>query len=303
MRYTIALCMASLAATSAAAEVPRVVTDIPAVHALVVQVMGDLGTPDLLLERGADEHSFQMRPSQAAALNDAGVVFWVGHELTPWLERALESVPDTVVRVGLLDAPETMVRDYDGEDEDHDGGAEEGHGHGSVDPHAWLSPANATAWVGVIAAELARLDPENAATYGANAAVAVTGIAQTDAAVRAILAPVADQPFIVFHDAFGYFADYYGLNIAGAIAEGDAAAPGAARVAALRDMVLKGKAVCVFPEAQHDPALLEQITDGSTARIGGVLDPVGASYEAGGQMYAALLSDMATTLAACLRAP
>lgn len=317
MRYTIALCMASLAATPGLAEVPRVVTDIPPVHSLVAQVMGDLGTPELLLERGADEHSFQLRPSQAAALNDAGVVFWVGHELTPWLERALEGVPETVVQVSLLDAAGTITREYAAEDTHaHEGEAHEDehadeavhaegehdHEHSGADPHAWLAPANATVWVGVIAAELSRIDPANADGYAANAATAVANIAAADAAAKATLAPVADRPFVVFHDAFGYFADSYGITIAGAISEGDAAAPGAARVAAMRDMVAAGGAVCLFPEVQHDPALLEQIIEGTAARTGGALDPVGSSYEPGPQMYGTLLTDMATTIATCLNA-
>jgi zinc transport system substrate-binding protein len=346
MRYTIAFCMASLAATPTLAEVPRVVTDIPPVHSLVAQVMGDLGSPELLLDRGADEHSFQLRPSQAAALNDAGLVFWIGPELTPWLERALEGVPQTVTSVALLDMTGTVTRNYadkpDGAGHDghgaeeqgheehghdehgheehgheehghesdkdtghegeagHDGDAHEGHDHSGIDAHAWLMPANATTWVGVIAEQLSLADPENAAAYAANAAAAVANIAAADAAAKAALAPVAERPFIVYHDAFGYFAASYGLTIAGSVAEGDAAAPGAARVAALRDTVAAGGAVCVFPEVQHDPALLEQITEGSPVRTGNELDPVGSSHEPGPDMYGALITGMANTIAACL---
>jgi zinc transport system substrate-binding protein len=324
MRYTISFALASLLAGAAMADVPRVVTDIPPVHSLVAQVMGDLGQPELLLDRGADEHSFQLRPSQAAALYDAGLVFWIGPELTPWLERALETVPAGVGRVALLDAAGTVTRTYaaektedghghadehghedepaEGQADDHadDHGDDHGHDHSGIDPHAWLSPANATVWVGVIAAELSRVDPENAGTYQANAAAAVASISQADTTARAALQPVAGRPVVMFHDAYGYFADYYGLTIAGTIAQGDAADPGAAHLAQLRDMIARGEAVCVFPEVQHDPALLEQITDGSTARIGGALDPVGASFDPGPQMYADWLTGMAATIAACL---
>ena len=72
MRYIITLLAT---ATPALAEVPRVVTDIPPVHALVAQVMGDLGQPELLLAKGADEHDFQLKPSQAGAVADADLVF------------------------------------------------------------------------------------------------------------------------------------------------------------------------------------------------------------------------------------
>ena len=300
MRYTISFAIASLVASSAFAEVPVVVTDIPPVHSLVAQVMGDLGTPELLLGRGADEHSFQLRPSQAASLNDAGLVFWIGPELTPWLERALESVPATVRQVPLLDAAGTVTQDYPEEPGTAEAEGGHDHGHDNIDPHAWLSPINAALWVDVIATELSRVDPENAATYTANAATAIETIATADAAARATLAPVSGKPIVVFHEAFGYFAASYKLTIAGAVAEGDASAPGAARLSALQDMVAAGGAVCLFPEVQHDPALMMQIVEGSPARIGAALDPVGASYDPGPGMYAALITGMATVIATCL---
>lgn len=319
MRYTITIGMASLVvmAGMARAEVPRVVTDIPPVHALVAQVMGDLGAPELLLDKGASEHSFQMRPSQAAGLKDADLVVWIGPELTPWLERALEGVPLEVTRLALLDAPGTITQGYGEGGHDahgeaahtegeagHDDHAEEAghddHAHEGVDPHAWLKPANAQVWLMVIAGELARLDPDNAATYTANAVAAVEGVVALDTQVTAILAPAADQPVIVFHEAFGYFAAQYDIHIAGAIAEGDAAAPGAARIAELREMVVAGGAVCVFPEVQHDPVMVEQMVEGTAARIGVPLDPVGSSLEPGPGLYAALLTGMAQGIADCV---
>jgi zinc transport system substrate-binding protein len=329
MRYTITIGMASLlmASTPALAGVPRVVTDIPPVHALVAQVMGDLGTPELLLERGASEHSFQLRPSQAAGLNEADLVVWIGPELTPWLDRALESVPLEVSRLGLLDAPGTITQGYgdgghgahegeagyeaegethadeaghDHEAEAHADEAGDDHAHEGTDPHAWLKPANAQIWLMAIAGELARLDPENAAIYAANAQAAVADVTALDATVAGILAPVADQPVIVFHEAFGYFAAQYDIHIAGAIAEGDAAAPGAARIAELRDMAVAGGAVCIFPEVQHDPEMVQQMVEGTSARIGAPLDPVGSSLEPGAALYGALLTGMAQTIADCV---
>lgn len=348
MRYIISSTLTSLALTTAMvaapamAEVPRVITDIPPVHSLVAQVMGDLGSPDLLLEQGASEHEFQLRPSQAAALADAGLVVWIGPELTPWLERALDGAGDGQVRLGLLAAEGTHVQDYaaDGAHEGHDHAAhadktgagaghddgdghghgeaghddhaaggdeahhsgEEGHAHTGTDPHAWLDPANARHWLGVIAQQLAALDPANADTYRANATAAQAAIDALDAEVAATLAPVRDRPAVVFHDAYGYFAGHYGVTLAGSIALGDASAPGAARMAGLRADAEGGTVACVFPEAQHDAGLAEQLADGTGARLGGALDPVGSTLPAGPALYGDLLRGLATTLAGCLSA-
>lgn len=340
MRYIITLAFAS---TPALAEVPSVVTDIPPVHALVAQVMGDLGQPELLLTRGADEHDFQLRPSQAAAVAGADLVVWIGPELTPWLDSALETRPEGAAALALLSAEGTERREYgetgddhgdeghdhaedehdhaeeghdhaaeeghDHAEEGHDHAAEEGHDHAEeghdhahdgADPHAWLDPGNAQVWLGLIAGQLGQLDPDNAATYEANAAAAADRIAAVDAEVAALLAPVQGKPVVTFHDAYGYFAAHYGLTMAGSIALGDAASPGAQRLSELRATMESGAVLCIFPEAQHDPALVTQMAEGTGARVGGVLDPVGSTLEPGPDAYAALLTGMARTFADCL---
>jgi zinc transport system substrate-binding protein len=322
MRYTISFLTASALAclvAPVAAEVPRVITDIPPVQALVAQAMGGLGQPQLLLDKGADAHSFQLRPSQAAALAEADLVVWIGPEMTPWLDRAVEGLASDVAQMRLLEAEGTHLRSFgEAGTPDHDDHADEAghdhaaepaaedghehdHAHEGVDPHAWLDPGNARLWLDLIAAELARLDPANAATYQANAAQAGAEIAALDARLEAALSPVRDKPFAVFHDAYGYFADHYGLTIAGTVALGDAAPPGAAHLAELQARL--GKAQCIFPETQHDPKMVETIAADTGLRIGGPLDPEGAGLEPGPQVYGAILSGLSDTLIACLDQP
>ena len=78
----------ALVATPIQAKGPRVATDIPPVHSLVSQVMGELGTPKLIIPPGTSPHGYAMRPSEARALQAADVVFWMGHDLTAWFARA-----------------------------------------------------------------------------------------------------------------------------------------------------------------------------------------------------------------------
>ncbi len=295
MRYIITL---ALAATPSFAEVPKVVTDIPPVHSLVAEVMGELGQPELLLAKGADEHDFQLRPSQMAVLGKADIVVWVGPELTPWLGDALAATGDSRTALTLLEH-RAVTRTY-GVEGEHDHAAEDhGDDHDGLDPHLWLDPDNAELWVGLIADQLSRHDAENAAVYAANAATAVERLRALDAEVGLILAPVRGKPIVTFHDAFGYYFAHYGLASAGSIALGDASSPGAARLVDLRAEIEAGGVLCVFPEVQHDPALVEQMAEGTGARIGGPLDPVGSSLEAGPGAYAALMRGLAQTIADC----
>lgn len=312
MRYIISLLLASTS-LPAFADAPKVVTDIPPVHALVAQVMGDLAAPVLLLEKGADEHDFALRPSQMRDIAGADLVVWIGPALTPWLDRALAANPAPAL--GLLDATGTQTLPFaaEGEHAEHDDHSEhddhatddnhadhDEHDHGAIDPHVWMDPANASLWLDLIAARLAELDAPNAATYRSNAAAAKTRIAAMDVEIAAQLAQVADKNFVTFHAAYGYFTAHYHLHGAGSLALGDASAPGAARLSALAADMASGHYTCAFPEIQHDPALLTQIMAGDTVKLGAPLDPVGSSLDFGPNAYDDLMRGIANTLSDCL---
>ena len=275
----------SLLAAPALAEVPKVETDIPPVAALVAQVMAGLGTPGMLLEKGGDEHDMQLRPSQMRDLSNAQLLIWVGPQLTPGLDQARASVQG-LQSLALLDDPRTLRQDYAG---------------GGLNPHAWLDPTNASLWVDLISKRLEGLDPDNAATYRANAAAAQARIAALDAGLAARLGALK-RPFVTYHDAYGYFAGHYHLPYLGGLAAGDAAPPGAARIAALHEAAVSGAIRCAFPEAQHDPALITNLAQGTELFAGPALDPVGSTLDPGPDAYDVLLTDLATALLTCASA-
>lgn len=286
----------ALVAAPAQADVPRVVTDIPALHSLVQQVMGTLGQPQVLLEQGANPHSYQLRPRDARALQDADLVVWVGPELTPWLDRVLHNSPDSA-RITLLEDQATGLRHLD-DQPDHD--TSHGHAHHGVDPHAWLDPDNGITWTRAIASELSRLDPGNADIYAANAEAAAERITTAKDDITVQLAAVQNRPFLVFHDAYGYFSDHFGLTVAAALAESDAQMPGAGELRELRELSTSGQIVCAFPDAQHDAQLIQTVTEDSLVRIGDPLDASGSTLPLGPDLYETLLRDMADTIADCL---
>ncbi|TRW97894.1 zinc ABC transporter substrate-binding protein [Paracoccus sp. M683] len=304
--------MTALTALTARAEPPLIVTDIPATGSLVQQVLGDLGDVQVLLPAGGNAHHYQLRPSQAASLQDAGLLIWVGPELTPWLARAAESLTQGV-SLPLLALPQTQhpggtAEDHDhaAHDHDHEHDTDDhDQDHGGIDPHAWLDPQNGKLWLAAIAEALAKADPEHAATYTENARLGAQQIDQTSAALTAELASVAGQRFAVFHDAYGHFTGRFGLQPAIALALGDAATPSAARLSAIRDEMLAGDIRCIFPETGHDPAVIESLIDGTDIRIGDMLDPAGASLVTGNgtgdkQLYPAILQGLGQTITGCL---
>ena len=291
MRPLVVLVLALGLARPAFAAVPKVVTDFAPIQSLVMQVMGSLGTPIMLSRPGSDPHNFTLRPSQAGALAKADVIFWDGPELMPALDRAIKALGAKALSVPLLDEGGGKTRTFsDGQ---------------TVDPHAWLDPTNAEAWLGTIATTLSKLDPPHAATYAANAAQAEDALKTLDAKLMKQLAPARGKPIVEFHDAMGYFAAHYGLDIIANIELGDAAKPSAGRLAEIRQTLVGGGAVCVFPEAGRDPAYIKVVTSGTSTRIGAPQDPAGVMLTDAptADYYNTLLTDLATSISSCIAAP
>ena len=118
---------AALLGGTAVADVPNVAVDIAPVHSLVARVMEGVGTPNLIVQPGASPHEYNLRPSEAAALQDANLVFWVGEDLTPWMEGAIETLSDGATVTALLEADGTTLLDF------REGALFEAHDHGDDD--------------------------------------------------------------------------------------------------------------------------------------------------------------------------
>lgn len=305
LRSTLAaLGLALTLALPAQADVPHVATDIAPVHALVAQVMRGLGTPDLILPPGADPHGHALRPSEAAALERADLVIWIGPALTPWLERPLTTLAGNARQRVLMDVDGTIHLPM------REGAGFEGHDHGhnhshdqdgaAIDPHVWLDPDNALLWLATIADDLTAVDPENAALYATNAAEGQARIRDAEAQARAVLAPFRDTPFVVMHDAYHYFEAHFGLSARAAISSGDAARPSPARLDEVRHTIKDSGARCIIAQTVLNTGLINAVLPGGTAKVS-IIDPLGTQLEQGAGLYPDLLSIMAVKLAECLQ--
>lgn len=330
------------------AEVPRVVADIAPVHSLVARVMDGVGTPDLIIQPGASPHEYSLRPSEAAALQDSNLVFWVGSDLTPWLTDTIGTLAPNAAVMELLEADATQTlefresalfeahdhsdhddhddkdaghgdhddhddhnaddhadhgddhKDHDDHDDHHDKDAgHDGHDHGAHDPHAWLSPQNAMAWLNVIAGQLSAADPENAGAYFANAAAGRSEIQALITKVNVTLDPVRNGQFVVFHDAYQYFEVDFDFPASGAISLSDASDPSPARVAEIQKRIAEQGIICVLAEPQYNSGLVTTVLDGTDAKTG-ILDPLGSGLEPGSDLYPQLILGLSTVLADCM---
>ncbi|MDP1671237.1 MAG: zinc ABC transporter substrate-binding protein, partial [Alphaproteobacteria bacterium] len=158
----------ALQAGQAIAGGPAVVASIKPVHSLVAGVMTGIGEPELLVDGTASEHDYALRPSQAKALTQADLIFWVGPQLETFLIRPLAALAPSAGQVALSTSAGVQllpVRDADTLREAQSVTDEKSH-----DMHIWLDPDNAAAMVREIAAQLQARDPGNATIYAKNAA-------------------------------------------------------------------------------------------------------------------------------------
>ena len=286
------------------ADVPQVTTDIPVTHSLVTRVMAGIGTPDLIVNRGASPHDYSLRPSNAASLEAADLVFWISSELTPWLEGALKTLAADAKVIELMDAKGSTVLPF------REGSTFETHSHRhkhdedehatvNVDPHGWLDPYNGKTWLDVIATELSKIDPENTDIYFENVSQGKTDIDAVISEIDATLATFRGTNFIVYHDAYQYFERRFDVLAAGSISMGDVSDPSPARIAEIHQTVEELDMTCVFSEPQFNPELVATVVDGTKARAR-VIDPLGTRLTLGADFYLNLLRNIAQTMASCL---
>lgn len=284
---------------ASAANPPSIVVSHAAAHSLIARVADGVATPRLLVEPGASPHFYALSPSKAAELFAADLVFWIGPELEPWLARILAAKDATSAAIALGAAEGLTVWPARPSGLFATSAAVAPAAAARVDPHYWLDPTNAALWADHAAAALSAKDPANAARYAANAAALTAELTALRAEIAAAVAPVSATPFIVFHDAYQYFEHQFSLTNIGALSASDAARPGPARIARLRQALTDHGVACVFTEPQFQPKLAALIA-GDVARLG-MLDPVGADLPRGPDFYSALLRRLAQDLLACLQ--
>jgi len=297
---------ALLPAPSVAAS-SRIVVTIKPVHALVLEVMHGVGEPALLVRGRSSPHSYALTPTDVIALDHASVFFRMSPALEPFTRKLVGALPKEVEVVSLMDVPGLrLLAPRRGPIFDRSGGdlsaADLGGEGRGIDAHAWLDPGNARAMVAEIASVLSRHDPAHAAIFRSNAAALAERLDALAAELDRELKPVADRPYIVFHDAMQYFERRFQLNAVGAISLSPEIPPGAKRLMVVRQKIKAVGALCVFAEPQFSAGLVNAAVEGTGARLA-TLDPEASLLSPGPDLYFDLLRNLAADLTRCLAAP
>ena len=282
------LLLISLAPAVSVAEPLRVFASVLPIKTFVEQVGGDHVDARAMVRPGFNPHIYDPTPQQISALAGAALYVRTGVPFErAWMTRILSANP----KMQVLDARDgislRVLEAHDHHDHDHH---EHDHGHhksshksdhhddehaNEKDPHVWTSPTLVRHMVGLIRDKLTELVPQHAADFARNHDAFVAELDTLDQDLHALLDPLPNRKFMVFHPAWGYFADAYGLIQVPIENEGKEA--GARALAALIDQAKHDGIRVVFVQPQFDKRQARQVANA----IGGAViavDPLASDY-------------------------
>lgn len=276
------------ASAAAATSSPQVAVSIAPIHALVAEVMHGVAVPTLMIDAGVSPHGFAWKPSQAAALARAEVVFWIGGDFEAPLRSAIATLAPKARVITLSERPEIVRL-----------AQRNARKANSVDPHLWLDPYNAIAIVRLTAAVLSGHDPRHAPRYAANAEAAVRRLEHLAQRLADRLAPIRQRPYVVVHDAYQYLEARYALHNLGAIKGAAEQGREPRHIHRLNRQVADHDVRCVFAERQFDGDGVHGLDSARPLTLA-VLDPLGQDLPPGLGLYDAMMLRLTEDIVACL---
>jgi ABC-type Zn uptake system ZnuABC Zn-binding protein ZnuA len=259
----------------------QVVATTTFVGDVVAEVGGESIDLTVMLAPGANPHAYEPTPQDIVAVADADVVFANGLDLEEFLDDLIANAGGDAELVHVSEGIELRYFDadhehghehegeehHDEEEHEHEGEEhpdEEGDDQGA-DPHVWFDPNNVIVWTENIEATLSRLDPDNAATYQANADAYRAELKALDAWIREQVEqiPAENRKLVTDHTSFGYFADEYGFEQIGAVIDAPTteAEPSGQQLAQLQDAILQYDVKAIFVGRDFDPTLSERVAE------------------------------------------
>ncbi|WP_413207159.1 metal ABC transporter substrate-binding protein [Rhodospirillum sp. A1_3_36] len=259
---------ATLYTSIASAKTLEAVASFSVLADVVKQVGGDAVHVKSLVPVNGDPHDFEPSPDDAKALKSADVTFVSGLGLEGWFERLAKASGYADDPVVVSDGIKTLTLEEDGQT--------------ITDPHVWNSAANVLIWVTNIEKALSKADPEDAATFKANAEQYSKKLRDLDRYATSSISsiPPEKRKVLTSHDAFGYFGHEYGVTFLSPLGVSTETEASAADVAQLIDQIKEEQVKVYFIENSNDPRLVKQIANATGA-------------EPGGELYVESLSDAA----------
>lgn len=252
--------------SSAAAGDPiAVMVSIPPQKEIVERIGGADVRVSVMLPPGKSPETYSPAPSKIRELGGAQVYFSIG---VPFEEQFLPMVGESLPNLRVADMSSGIVRRALEEAHHHgeaDGEKEHEHGRGEPDPHVWMAPMLLAQQADQVAVSLGALRPDRAADYQRAAVEYRRGMEALDAHLREMLLPFAGRTVFVYHPAFGYFTDAYGLKQE-AIEQGGSS-PTPRQLAQLITAARADEVRVIFVQPEFDQAKAATVAEAIRGRV------------------------------------
>ena len=233
----------------------RIATTVAPITSIVANIAGDTDVSIVgIVPEGTNSHTFEPKPSDAATLESADVIFINGLVLEePTKDLALANLKDgaAICELGTEILPESdYIYDFSFPREG-----------GKPNPHLWTNPPMAKAYAQVVRDVLSRRSPSNAATFAANYDAFALKVDALDEAMKTATAtiPATQRKLVTYHDAYAYFAKHYGYSVIGALQPSSFDEPTPKEIADLIDQIKTEGVTAIFGSEVFPSPVLEQI--------------------------------------------
>ena len=254
-------------------NLPKVVATTGVICDLTKQIAQSSIDNICLIEPGEDPHAYQTKPEDRKAIETANLILYGGYNHEPSIIKLIESSSNSAPKIAVHDlaVPKPLMGEHE-----HEHGEEKAenksHAEGEKvpDPHVWHNPQNGIRMVETIRDELIEVFPTNAQLFTKNAASLTDELKKIDTWIKAQIAtvPAQKRKLVTTHDALTYYADAYGLEIAGAL-QGVTTEeqPTAARIAELSSEIKTAGVPTIFAETTSNPKLMQTVAREANVKI------------------------------------
>lgn len=256
---------------------PQVATTIYPLYSLATEIAGEETAVQLILEPGQSPHTFDPTPSLIKDLQGTDIMFAIGADLDTWVHSLNDNVYGSqVVSLDKFITLRPFQEEYDNDDEAHHEEEDANHEHGDMDPHFWLDPENADMMIDIMANYIAANDPAHLDAYNTRAQTLKEEIRAKQVTWDEQMAAVSEKEIVTFHDAFGYFADAFGLHIAATFEPFPGKEPTPQYLATLSEILKEHSVTTLYLEPQMATSAIETFAKDNNLTIG-TLDPLGGA--------------------------
>ncbi|PRJ58568.1 zinc ABC transporter substrate-binding protein ZnuA [Haemophilus influenzae] len=308
-----------------------VLTSVKPLGFIVSSIAEGVTGTQVLVPAGASPHDYNLKLSDIQKVKSADLVVWIGEDIDSFLDKPISQIErkKVITIADLADVKPLLSKahhehfhedgDHDHDhkhehkhdhkhdhdhDHDHDHKHEHKHDHDhheglTTNWHVWYSPAISKIVAQKVADKLTAQFPDKKALIAQNLSDFNRTLAEQSEKITAQLANVKDKGFYVFHDAYGYFNDAYGLKQTGYFTINPLVAPGAKTLAHIKEEIDEHKVNCLFAEPQFTPKVIESLAQNTKVNVG-QLDPIGDKVTLGKNSYATFLQSTADSYMKCL---